>query len=696
MRRGLSCFLAVIALACLILPAGAAEVPYQSFVQTETDAGLPAPAAYETADIHDGKTLGGDAWDTPQDMVFDRDGNLYLLDTNNDRILIYDKNLKPVREIRELKRPDGQPDTLARPRSLFVSDTGCLYVADTNRERCLKLDQNGNILREYLRPEDEAYTSEIYNPIKILADSKGLVYIISQNVYQGIILYTDEGEFQGYFGSPPVVVSAKLLVDRFWKSLLSKKMREGLSDYVPVEYTSFDMDDEGFIYTASVYTDGDKEQIRRLNYLGSNILENKDNLGESEIFTYRRETWSSQFTDICVAEENIIALDSRYQRLYVFNMRGDRLMTFGTSGEQKGAFLRASAVEYRDGLVYVLDSLKNNLTVFRPTPYGQLILDASHYDSQGDYDEAEAYWNQVLAQNANCEMAYTGIGEARLKNKDYSGAIEYFRLGNNRERESVAFGYYRSQWLREHMVLGIGLLLAVLVALLFLTNRRFLSAVTARIRRKKRGDSPPKQRAWRIAGQVMLHPLDTLNELKHKRYQNIGFIAAVLLLWTLVNILSRQFTSFRFSTYDPDTFNLPVQLAVSVLPFVLIAGVNWAVCAILNGEGKFWEISTYLAFAMLPYIIVTALSLVLSQFLTLDEAVFLQFVQWIGILWSLLLVFQGQRIVHNYTTGKTVGIAVLTVAGAAVVLIILLLLFTLVLQVTSFVSSIYSELSLRK
>jgi len=99
---------------------------------------------------------------------------------------------------------------------------------------------------------------------------------------------------------------------------------------------------------------------------------------------------------------------------------------------------------------------------------------------------------------------------------------------------------------------------------------------------------------------------------------------------------------------------------------------------------------------MLPYMIATMVVLLMSQFMVLDEAVFLQFVQWIGILWSLLLVFHGQRIVHNYTTGKTIGTAVLTIAGVVVVLIILLLVFTLLLQVSNFISSIYMELSLRK
>lgn len=697
MRRALVFVLAAVATVCLALPIQAADVPYDSFVQSEMFAELPAPAAFETTAILSGPAMGSDEWDTPQDMVFDRQGNLYLLDSRNDRILIYDSGMRFVREISTLTREDGTEDMLGRPQSLYVTDDGYLYVADTNNERCLKLDGEGRILREYRRPEDESYTSEVFYPIKILVNpNDGMLYVISQNVYQGIILYTEAGEFSGYYGSPPVTVSAKLLFDRFWKSIMTKEMREGLADYVPVEYTSLDMDEEGFIYAVSSYTKSGEEQIRRLNYLGNNILPNKGNLGEKEIVYYRTEVWNSQFTDVCVAGQNILALDSRYQRLYVFDMRGNRLMTFGTQGKQKGAFLRATAVEYRDGQVYVLDALKNNLTVFRPTPYGQLILQASAYDNNGDYDEAVTYWNQVLQQNTNCEMAYAGIGEAMLKNGEYRQAVDYFRLSNSKDRESVAFGYYRATLLREHMEWAVGVLLLALIALFLLLNRKFTTLLRSRFRKKKGEDGPRKERVWRWARQVMFHPLETFNELKHKRYQNIPFVVAVLVIWTVIHILVRQFTGFRFSSYDPNTFNLPLEIAVAVLPFVLVAVVNWAVCAILNGEGKFWEISTYLAFALIPYMVFSLLSLLLSQFMVLDEALFLHFVQWIGILWSLMLVFQGQRFVHNYTTGKTVGTAVLTIAGVLIVLIILLLIFTLILQLTSFISSVYMELSLRK
>lgn len=692
MRKGWICVLTICLLMVLAQPAMAADIPYLSYEQTEEYAGLPAPHAYRPVETVSGASLGGDEWNAPEDMVFDKDGNFYVLDTGGNCILVYDRDFKPVRKIHELTAADGTADMgMNNPRSLFVADDGYIYVADTNNERVIKMTGEGKILWEYRRPESETYTSEVYFPTKVVVDKEGTVYIISQNVYQGVILYSNEGEFKGYFGSPPVKATAQLLIDRFWKSVLSEKIREGLSDYVPVEYTSLDIDDEGFVYAVSSYTEDHSEQIRRLNYLGTNILSNTDNLGEAEIFTSKGESWYSKFSDVCATEENIFALDTHYNRVYVFDMQGNRLMTFGTTGEQLGAFRRSCAVEYRDERVYVLDTLKSTVTVFEATPYGQCVLEASHYSNLGEYDEAVVYWEQVLASNANCEAAYLGIGEAKLKNEEYAAAVEYFRLANNPERESVAFGYWRTQWMQKYMGIGIVLFVLLLVFLVVLTNRRFLAMLE-----KKWAAREHKDNILKLIWRVLTKPVENFNELKHKRYQNIGLILVVLFIWVIVNILIHQFTGFRFNTYDPNSFSLPVQVLATILPFVVVAGINWCVCAILDGEGKFWEIATYLAFAVIPYIAFSAIGLVLSQFLLLTEQVFMTTLTGLGLLWTAVLVFHGQRTVHNYTTGKTIGTAILTVLGVLAVVILLLLTFTLVLQMFGFFFSVYGELSFRK
>ena len=41
-------------------------------------------------------------------------------------------------------------------------------------------------------------------------------------------------------------------------------------------------------------------------------------------------------------------------------------------------------------------------------------------------------WNRALQLNANCDLAYTGIGRALLRQDRFREAMDNFRLGSNR------------------------------------------------------------------------------------------------------------------------------------------------------------------------------------------------------------------------------------------------------------------------
>lgn len=181
----------------------------------------------------------------------------------------------------------------------------------------------------------------------------------------------------------------------------------------------------------------------------------------------------SQFIDVCSENELVYALDRQWQRVYVFDSLGNRLATMGTVGEQLGSFRGVAAVEVLDGRVFVLDGNKGNVTTFVPTAYGTQILTAVSLYNQGHYLEAIEPWKQVLAMSANNELAYSGIGEAYLKMGDYAQALEYFRLGGNRERESVAFEQYRAQTLRRWILPLLLVFFTLIVVAIVFTNNTF-------------------------------------------------------------------------------------------------------------------------------------------------------------------------------------------------------------------------------
>lgn len=687
--------LAIVLLLVMVFPVSAsADAPYKSYNQTKWKNSVPAPDAYEAVRKVEVANLGIEGIEGLKDFCFDDRGQLYVLESSG-KIIIFDNQLNTLCVIPGVKNKQGESDPLKSPSGIFT-DGRYIYIADTGNSRGLKINLQGNIEVQYLKPEDNAYTSTIYQPVKILADSTGMVYVLSEGVYQGVILFDAGGAFTSFYGSAPIQVNARVVIDRIWKGLMTKSQREKMAQYVPVSFTNFDIDEKGFIYTCSYYTNNNKEQIRRLNYLGKNIYPYKKDFGEKETVYYKGNVINTNFTDIEITDENtVLALDMTRGRVYAFDQEGNRLFNFGTIGAMKGAFVSPAAVESYNRMIYVLDSGNSSITLFRPTQFGSLMLKAVSLYTEGQYLEALQPWQELLALNSNFELAYTGIGESLMKLGRFKEAVSCFRQGFELERESKAFKQYRAQVLRENMPIVVTGFLLLVTLLLIITNRRFLAFAGRKLGRDERPLKSEALIAIRYMGRITARPIETLEEMKYKRYQNYGFTGVILLVLFAVEILSRQQTGFRFNQHNPEELNIFIQLSFTALLFILFAAANWGVCSIMEGEGRFGEIVTVCAYALCPYILFRLCHVGLSRISTLEEQAFLSVFMATGILWSLFLGFQAIRIVHQYTSGKTVLIILLSCIGVAVILFVLFLLFALFRQIYAFGYSVYSELIYR-
>lgn len=682
------------ALAALLLLAPIqtqASAPYYSYNETSWSTEAAAPDSYLPEEQYTGIMLGSGPLSAPEDFCFDDQGNVYIADTGNNRIVIADAQFRFVGEIREVQTENGA-EPLKEPQGVFAHK-GFLYVADTENSRALKITTDGRVLAQYTRPDTPEYTAEMYRPVKIAVDKDDSVFILSEGVFQGLLLYENSGEFRSFFGSAPVQPSFKLLMDRLWKRILSKEQRAAMSNYVPVEYANLNVDAQGFVYACCLYTDNNTEQIRKLNYLGNNIYPYTGNFGEETVVYYKRNTIRTTFADVKPEADGILfGLDNTRGRVYGYDREGNRLFVFGGLGEAKGTFENAAALDSFGERVYVLDKSAGTLTSFLPTDYGKNIRQAVGFYNRGEYGEAQDLWEAILAQNCNLELAYDGMGEAYLKSGDYRQAVEYFRLANNQERESAAFQKYRGQVLRENIVWVALAVILLLAAVLLLTRRSFWQK---RRSRRSAGKKPagPVRRTLQNMGLVLIHPLTTLEELKYQRYTNWGMAGILTAVLFVERVASRQLTGFRFNEYQADTLNIAVELLLTVAPCVLFCLANWACCSILSGEGRFGEIVTFSSFALIPYLLFQIAGIALSNVLTLAEGDFLNWFLLIGTLWSVFLLFQAVRIVHQYTVGKTILLILLSLAGILIILFICLLLFSLFQQMRSFVVTLFSELS---
>lgn len=62
----------------------------------------------------------------------------------------------------------------------------------------IRCDEAGRIDRVYARPETDVLKADtVFKPTKVLADSSGYLCVLADGIYEGALVYDEEGRFSG-------------------------------------------------------------------------------------------------------------------------------------------------------------------------------------------------------------------------------------------------------------------------------------------------------------------------------------------------------------------------------------------------------------------------------------------------------------------------------------------------------------------
>ena len=162
-----------------------------------------------------------------------------------------------------------------------------------------------------------------------------------------------------------------------------------------------------------------------------------------------------------------------------------------------------------------------------------------------------------------------------------------------------------------------------------------------------------------------------------------------------MSILIRQLTGFPFNTNRTDQFNLWVTVCSTIGVFIAFVLCNWAVTTIMEGKGRFLEIWTFCAYALLPYILLMIFVVILSNVLSGEEAAFYSMAQWIAYGWTALAMLMAIREVHQYSLSKTLVTLLITFLALMIVVVIVAILYSVFSQFVGFIATLISEIRLR-
>ena len=484
----------------------------------------------------------------------------------------------------------------------------------------------------------------------------------------------------------------------------TRQQIESMTAFLPVTFLNLDVDDQDFLYATSQYDSGMSSLVKRLNPGGNDVLHNKsgqDILGDRGNIYVGRRTGNSVFRDVCYLGSGLyVCADATRGRLFTYSGDGELLFAFGGLGDQVGNLSAPSGLDNDGYRLLVTDLTAGRVTVFEPTDYGRSLLTGASGLYDGDYEAAEAAFHRALAYNTNSEAAYLGIGKVQLRAGQYADALASFSLASNRTYYSKALGFLRRDFLNANFTwifLGIALLAAALAGWM-LVRRRALAG-------GPREPAQPKSRAGRASYRFMesfdfaftclFHPFGGFSDLKREKKGSAPAATAILALYILSMILRASLQGFLFRSGTAEDANPLFEGVKALAPVLLFCIINWCITTLMDGKGSFRDIYTAVGYALLPMVLVQAPLVLLSNLLTLEEAGIYYTITIIAVGYTLFLLLAGNMAAHDFTMGKTVAMALLTVLGMAIVLFLLFLFFNLGFEVTGFFSEIGRELRFR-
>lgn len=600
----------------------------------------------------------------PSDIVIDANNVMYIADSGNSRVVVYDLATETV--ISEIKL-----DGFQTPKGIFIADDGYIYVADTGAKTVFKLDPSYNYVTQFDKPTAPIFADAQYDPSKIAVDAGGNMYIVCESNNTGVIQLAYTGEFLGYFTANKAVLTPQ---QAFLKVIYTKEqeLKSELLNVSPTIFSSLHIDDGGTIYTACMNGTNAgmrTDLVKKHSTDGSNMFKNGVIANE-------------HITDITVDESGIIYTCDTNGFITVYTTSGELVFDFGAKVvnlDISGLFSNLSTIAIDNkGNIWTADGEKGYIQSFIPTDYATTIYTALNLYENGEYEDSLVEWNKVLRLNQMSVLAHNGVAKAYYHAGAYDKAMEHFEIAGNRTDYSEAYWEVRSQSLSENLH-WFALVLFIIVVL------RIAWAIADRkkaLTKKKRAlaytlKKTPVVGELGYAFRTARHPIDRYYDIRVGKNGSVIAATIMYVVFFVTYMIYQTQKGFIYQYTDIEDMDVGAVVVGFFAILILFIICNYLVTSINDGDGTFKQIYMIPAYGLVPAWISMISVIALSYVLTYNEAFILTVILVVGVGWTIANIFEGLSTVHDYSFGETVVSLIITfvfmlIAAIVVVIVIIM------------------------
>lgn len=676
---------------------GSEEIPYESYTYwqefgSDKKTAVYCKPMYTVKTVINADMLGIKAIEEISDICSDEEGNFYILDGKASAIYMLDNEYKLICTVDNVTY-NGEEVEFADAKGIFAKE-GNIYVSDTENNRVLILDTAGIVKNIIFEPDSKLIPEDFkYRPIKVAVDSENYTYVACDGSYYGALVYSPEMEFLGFYGANTVKATVLDVLQNIADKLFSNDAKKESSVLaLPYQFTDMVVGADDFIYTATGKTGGDKSptgQISMMNPGGKDILNGDDiNYLDDKVGIYQSIYMSQDVAGIDVDDDGFFYIvDSTYGRVFWYDIENNPICVFGgslSSNNQKGTFDAPNAIAVNGTDVAVSDAIKDTVTVFEITEYGSAVRNAHLKTLNDDFETTIDEWNSIIKVDRNNQLAYRGLAKGYYTIGDNEKAVEYAKLGADRDTYSSAFEKTRQAFLEKWFsLIFVGIVLFVIVAAII------------HLKLKKKKIQIIKNPKIKVFFNSVLHPVESFRLVKEKQQGSVVIAVIVLGIFYILSAISDTANGFAFNYFDAANYNSFYIFLGTVGLVILWTVSNWLVCVLMGGIGKLKEIFIVTVYGLLPTVFGSFVALVLSHILVPDEFIFVTILQTVCIIYSVFMITMGLMRMHDFEFGKFIFTTILTFVAMIIVVFLIFLMFLLTQQLVGWVQTLIIEIKYR-
>lgn len=194
---------------------------------------------------------------------------------------------------------------------------------------------------------------------------------------------------------------------------------------------------------------------------------------------------------------------------------------------------------------------------------------------------------------------------------------------------------------------------------------------------------------------LITHPIGGWDDFKREKKGKFWVAIFYLVAMIMALIISQTCSGFLVNQSNPKDFDLLLTVSLVIFPVIIGTAANWCMTTLFDGKGNSKEIFMVICYSFFPYVWLSLIGTIVSNFIIQDEVVYVTVLNSLGVIFTCYMMFFGLMVIHEFGMMRNILMIIFTIVAIAVILFIALLFLTLIQQMTGWVSAIINELKMR-